>query len=250
MHNVKINSLICLILSVFACKIAFAEDDNIRSLSCGDLHTLMSRPAAKIAVVDVRSETEFAKEHIPGAVNVLLGRPLGQEVGRDSVVVVYCGNQSCPNSLVAAKMFADSAYSNVLSLEGGLAAWKKAGFNTEGSSVSTGGGTDSRSFITAEELGPVLHSAGYYIVDLRTEKEYLAGHITGAVNVPFDGLASSADSFPKGKTIVIYDRNGLNARTGASQVKSRGFSAVWLAGGLAGWAGKKLPMASGSGKQP
>jgi rhodanese-related sulfurtransferase len=83
-----------------------------------------------IAVMDVRSPAEFAVGHIPGAVsNPVLALDL-QAVPIDRFVVVYCGSSG--RSGQAAEKLQAAGFRHVSVLKGGLAAWRQAGFATEG----------------------------------------------------------------------------------------------------------------------
>ena len=43
------------------------------------------------------------------------------------------------------------------------------------------------------------------VVDTRSERSYEAGHIPGALSMPFpDGLRAGAETLPKDKTIIFY----------------------------------------------
>jgi rhodanese-related sulfurtransferase len=50
---------------------------------------------------------------------------------KSAEIVVYCGGPKCPQSRMAAEKLAKLGYDNVRAYEGGLEAWKAAGFATE-----------------------------------------------------------------------------------------------------------------------
>jgi rhodanese-related sulfurtransferase len=78
-----------------------------------------------LVVVDVRAAEDFAKGHIPGAVNVpkeKWDQPQGLDQAKTNVV--YCYSQQCHLAANACARFAASGYP-VMELEGGYDAWKE-----------------------------------------------------------------------------------------------------------------------------
>ena len=77
-----------------------------------------------LVVVDVREAEDFAKGHIPGAVNIpreQWDHPQG--LSKDRTNVVYCYTQQCHLAANACVRFAAAGYP-VMELEGGFQAWK------------------------------------------------------------------------------------------------------------------------------
>lgn len=78
-----------------------------------------------LVVVDVRAEEDFAKGHIPGAINVPKGQwDHPQGLSKDKTNVVYCYSQQCHLAANACVQFAGQEYP-VMELEGGFDAWKE-----------------------------------------------------------------------------------------------------------------------------
>jgi hydroxyacylglutathione hydrolase len=78
-------------------------------------------------LVDVRNPSEFEEGHVPGAVNLPLGRlpeRLG-ELPRDRTLVVYC--QTGARALVAASLLKARGFTDVVHLAGDFAEWSRAG---------------------------------------------------------------------------------------------------------------------------
>ncbi|CAI5984539.1 unnamed protein product [Closterium sp. NIES-64] len=92
--------------------------------------------------LDVRTEEEFAKSHVEGAVNVavMTGDPhkgasekrsdfldvVRSKFQPDTPLVVSCG--AGRRAAVAAADLVEAGFTKVVSLEGGLKAWKGEGF--------------------------------------------------------------------------------------------------------------------------
>jgi rhodanese-related sulfurtransferase len=84
----------------------------------------MLKSGDNITVVDVRAAEDFAKGHIPGAINL----PKGQlenpnALSQERTNIVYCYTQVCHLTAAACVELASRGYP-VMELEGGFAAWK------------------------------------------------------------------------------------------------------------------------------
>jgi len=103
-----------------------AATGQVAQSSATELHDLLLPRG--VAVVDVRSQSEWDAGHLPGAHHLPLGS-LGKrldEVPRDGVVVVHC--QGGTRSAIAASLLAARGYDNVINLQGGYQGWVSAGY--------------------------------------------------------------------------------------------------------------------------
>ncbi len=84
-----------------------------------------------VQLIDVREPSEFAGEHIAGATLLPLSSFDANKVPRQTSpqVVLYC--QSSNRSGQAAKKLLEAGFDKVVHLEGGLNAWKQAGYPTK-----------------------------------------------------------------------------------------------------------------------
>jgi rhodanese-related sulfurtransferase len=96
----------------------------------------MIKQGEKLNIIDVRRPEDYAKEHIPGAVN------LPQEqwstfkgLNEDRPNVVYCYTIVCQLATKAAKYFAEHDFP-VIELQGGIEYWKKNNLPLEPSEKS------------------------------------------------------------------------------------------------------------------
>ena len=86
-------------------------------------------------IIDVRSEDVYARQHLPGAINIPNGDLVGAEdrlpVERDAPIVTVCnrGNMSITGMLILNSL----GYKEVRSLNGGTFGWAEAGEPVEGS---------------------------------------------------------------------------------------------------------------------
>ena len=84
-----------------------------------------------LVVVDVRAAEDFAKGHVPGAINLPKDRwhdPQG--LSKNKTNVVYCYTQQCHLAANACVQFAAMEYP-VMELEGGFGAWKQMELDIE-----------------------------------------------------------------------------------------------------------------------
>jgi rhodanese-related sulfurtransferase len=81
------------------------------------------------AVLDVRTRSEFAGGHVPGAINIPfdeVGRRVAElQALRDRPVLVYCGHG--PRAWLARLVLRRHRFRQVSLLRGHMAAWRRAG---------------------------------------------------------------------------------------------------------------------------
>jgi rhodanese-related sulfurtransferase len=81
-------------------------------------------------LIDVREESEYARDHLPGAVHLgkgILERDIEERFPDLSAsLVLYCGGGY--RSALAADNLQKMGYSNVLSMDGGIRDWRAKGY--------------------------------------------------------------------------------------------------------------------------
>src|SRR5258708_35968193 len=96
----------------------------------------MIKDGANINIVDVRAAEDFAKGHIPGAINLPREKwDTVEGLQREKVNVLYCYTQVCHLAATAAVQFAGKGYP-VMELEGGFDTWKEYDLEVEGLAVN------------------------------------------------------------------------------------------------------------------
>ena len=84
----------------------------------------------KFVLVDVREESEFQKDHLPGAIHLgkgVIERDIEQKVpDLNTPLVLYCGGGF--RSALAADNLQKMGYSNVISMDGGVRGWRAKGY--------------------------------------------------------------------------------------------------------------------------
>ncbi len=82
---------------------------------------------AKMMVIDARDPAQFAKEHIPGAVNIEWRQVMAKSasIPKNKLVLIYCNTGTL--SAQAGFALRVSGWENVRILQGGFAEWKFKG---------------------------------------------------------------------------------------------------------------------------
>ncbi len=81
--------------------------------------------------------------------------------------------------------------------------------------------------VTAADLRAALAGAAPPLVlDVRTEQEWAAGHLRGAVHVPVDDLRARWETLPRDRRIAVHCRSGFRAHLALRILKERGFQDV------------------------
>ena len=92
----------------------------------------MIKEGTNINIVDVRAAEDYAKGHIPGAINLPKEKwDTLEGLEKDKVNVLYCYTMVCHLAAGAAAHFAGRGFP-VMELEGGFETWKEYDLDVEG----------------------------------------------------------------------------------------------------------------------
>jgi len=82
------------------------------------------------------------------------------------------------------------------------------------------------------------------VLDVRPDKDFAAGHITGSVNIPYAALANRLPELEKhkDKTLIVVDAAGQHAGTVCRTLHQAGYKVGRLSGGIGGWRADSLPV--------
>jgi rhodanese-related sulfurtransferase len=111
--------------------LALVEDarKNIRECAVGQVKERFDR-GEKFQFIDVREDHEFAQDHAAGARHIgrgVLERDIETLIpDKDAAIVLYCGGGF--RSALAAENLGKMGYRNVISMDGGIRAWREAGY--------------------------------------------------------------------------------------------------------------------------
>ena len=222
-HKILKSAVLLAALGSFATCSAETQQPNGYAISGAALSAIEEDNRAKenYLVIDVRSADEYAAGHIKHAINI----PLEQLESRldeinaykDKNVVLYCntGNRSGKAlDLLKQKGF------NVLMNAPGVKQ-----YDYELYKVGS---------INAEEFKKIANDPNVLIIDVREKKDYDAGHMKGAINIP-DG--EPVDNYKdvleanKDKTMVTHCYSGNRSAKLAKALNERGYNVTNLLDG-------------------
>lgn len=244
-------------------------------LTAGDLKASLADP--NLRIVDMGSADEYAAGHLPGAVHIdwseiqvtdtrapsiaswqsgvagLLGK---RGIGDANRVVIYDHG-----TLYGARLLwvlDQLGHIEKSVLDGGFAAWQAAGGQVSKAAATYAATTYTPHprpdlLATEAQVKADLGQSGIRLVDARSPGEYAAGHIPGAVNIPFDTTAAPAPPriFKTGtdlralfashgitpdNQVVTYCSTGVRASVDYTALRLAGFDKVQVyTGSWAEW---------------
>ena len=101
----------------------------VRETNVDEVKKRMDR-GDKFLLVDVREESEYAKDHLPGAIHLgkgVIERDIeGRVSDLNTEMILYCGGGF--RSALAADNLKKMGYTNAISMDGGIRGWREKGF--------------------------------------------------------------------------------------------------------------------------
>jgi rhodanese-related sulfurtransferase len=101
----------------------------VRETNVDEVKARMDR-GEKFVLVDVREESEFAKDHLPSAIHLgkgIIERDIEARVPElNTEMVLYCGGGF--RSALAADNLQKMGYTNVISMDGGIRGWREKAY--------------------------------------------------------------------------------------------------------------------------
>jgi len=186
-------------------------------------------------LLDVREPSEFATDHLDGAINIGLG---GQYATWAGTVL----NQSTPIVIIA-----EPGREQEAALRLGrigfdhVNGYLKDGMAALANRPDLVHQTKRVSALTiAEELAGARRPL---VVDVRNPREWAAKHIEGSLNVPLNHLRERIAEIPRNRSIAVHCAGGYRSSIAASILHHAGITNLMeMAGGLAAWEAAKLPV--------
>lgn len=95
--------------------------------------------------------------------------------------------------------------------------------------------------ITADEAAQMMQEeTDFVLLDVRTQEEYVSGHIPGAICIPNETIGSEEiPELPdKDQLILVYCRSGNRSKQASQKLAEQGYTNVVEFGGINGWTGE------------
>lgn len=245
----KLSSCIFLLISLSAAGQQFKYDKVLyKTVTPDELCATLEKNKGYL-LLDVRSSGEHYDTsqftglnigHLKGAMNINV-RELGGRLPeiatyKHQPVFVYCSHSQ--RSRRASKMLADSGFTNVYNINGGLTAFYYTNAKANGCLPSLIETADKYKIISAFDLCSklVANSKDLFLLDVRTDSAFkhisteaqdnAYGHIKNSVNIPLAQLANKISEVPKNKDIIVIDLDGSDASKAAALLKTSGYEKV------------------------
>lgn len=229
------------------------------------------------ALVDIRSDEHYVKHHIPGSIHISYADVWRSNktdfLPKDKKVIIidYSGHSS---SQVAA--YWRMLGFDTVAMKHGMAGWSKDKDVVGGSPLPceprnfavTKEEASSQTYdlpvldikairvdellrqrgetiatkpvvIQADDLLVKVTAKNVFILDIRSPEHFKAGHIAGAVNLPFHSLIEETNlqKLPSNRQIVVVDYDGHTASQTARLLNLLGYDSLALRDGMSIWTG-------------
>ena len=239
------------------------------NMKASDLHMMIAEGEAPY-IVSLRKPEDYAKGHIPGAVNMGFGELT--TLPKDEEIVVYCYTGQSASFGAAVLGVLDYDVKNLLH---GMSSWSTepgvyvSRFDPENhqgdykieTTASEGGTfgspeldntasndpaeivlaaakTVSPKYITAGDLNmKIAEGEDMTIISCRKPEHYAAGHIPGAINIGLGALADNLDKIDPDAPVYAYCYTGHSAAQAVSLLNMLGYDAFSLKFGMCSWTG-------------
>lgn len=116
-----------------------------------------------------------------------------------------------------------------------------------GCGTATSDNNAYRQVSTEEAAALMEEETDYIILDVRTQDEYEAAHIPGAICIPNETIGTEEiDALPdKDQLILVYCRSGNRSKQASAKLADLGYTNIVEFGGINSWTGETV-----SGSQP
>jgi len=238
-------------------------EHDVPTISADELHDRIER-GDKLVILDTRTPEEFQRLCIPGGRSVPGGElalriaDIRAEAGDDATVIVNCAGRT--RSIIGTRLLQRMGVEDLYGLENGTAGWGLAGYELEANAdrtdmpeLSPSGASEAERFarrvadedgvqlIDVTKLQALMGEQGdktLYLVDVRMQDEFRAGHIPGSSWMPGGQAVQTADATAAVHNApIVFICDGITrAAIAASWYRQLGKRDVYaLDGGTGAW---------------
>ncbi|MDL2219245.1 rhodanese-like domain-containing protein [Ruminococcaceae bacterium OttesenSCG-928-O06] len=250
----------------------FPSDNNV--IKAADLFTMMDNED-EMFILDIRRPDDYAAGHLIGAVNLsFFDMSIAENLDKlpdDRPIMVYCYTGQTASQVTALLNIAgkvaknvQSGFNNAISKEENYETYIETTENAlpgdtyaVDAAISTAisgyfsekmakDGTAFANFnIAPESVKEIVDNMddSYVILSVRRADDYAAGHIPGAINIPYgQGMEAELANLPTDKTIIVYCYSGQTSSQTTAVLRMMGYDAYSMSGGMGspdggGWLG-------------
>lgn len=217
-------------------------------------------------ILSIRQQDVYDEGHISGAYLAAWGADLAEKVAMlptDETVYVYCySGQTAGQTIALMNMLGIDAVSIKSGFNNGIMASEgyEAYVDTEAVELVDAGAEfdtvllasvkayfnaipeSGSNIMSGEDVFSAVAEMGVTVVDIRKAEDFAAGHIEGAINVPFGANMQEAFAeLPSGK-LVVACYSGQTAGQTVAVMRQLGYDAVSLKSGMNAWTAAELPV--------
>ncbi len=178
-------------------------------------------------LVDTRPAKDFAAGHVKGSINIPFNNSFvnwaGWLLSYDRNIVFIASKEEVPEIKKALQSIGLDRFSGYIPIE------------------ELGNDLESYQNVSVTEARELIDDDDYFVVDVRNQSEWDAGHIPGAYHYMLGNLPNRLVSLPKDKKILTQCQGGGRSAIGASLLQAKGFTVLNLEGGFSAWERAGLP---------
>ncbi len=189
-------------------------------------------------LIDGRSRGDFAREHIPGSLNIELDSQFSTYIGwllpYNTPLMLLVEDEKGRREAVVQLIRIGWEDINGF-VDGGVSSWKTAALPTE-----------QFELIDVDVLYKRWSQrTNLTVIDVRRDDEWKEGHIPGALHLHIGDLPQHLDEVPRNQPIALICRSGHRAEMAASMIAATGREVIVVGkGGVPDWAEHGFPVAT------
>jgi hydroxyacylglutathione hydrolase len=198
--------------------------------------TVQGQLADGMRLVDGRSRADFAREHLPGSLNIELDSQFSTYIGwllpYNTPLMILVEDEEGRREAVVQLIRIGWEEINGF-VDGGISSWKAAALPTE-----------QFELIDVEMLYKRWSQrSNLKVIDVRRDDEWKEGHIPGAIHLHIGDLPQHLDEVPRNQPVALICRTGHRAEMAASIIAATGREVVVVGrGGVPDWAERGFPL--------